>query len=129
MYSSAGQNKQALLAVVPQTAFKDAAELSEHLAEHIVAKGTSQDISAEIAKRGGPDTYNAMNVNAQRMSAENPDRQEWEREWTVIICARCRDPQPCRGVSCQDGRRRSEGEEALRHEQRKAEAAIVDAAR
>jgi hypothetical protein len=51
-----GRSKQALLAVVPQTAFKDAAELSEHLAEHIVAKGTSQDISAEIAKRGGPDT-------------------------------------------------------------------------
>jgi hypothetical protein len=77
-----GRSKAALRVLVPQTAFEDAAELAEHLRDRIVAKGTRVDISGDVAKRGGPDTDYARNLNAQRMGAENPDRQEWEREWT-----------------------------------------------
>ena len=81
--SAIGRSKEALKVLVPETAFADCAELAE-LRDRIIAKGTTQDISAQIAKRGGPDTDYARNVNAQRMSAENPDRQEWEREWTAM---------------------------------------------
>jgi hypothetical protein len=110
--------------LVPKTAFEDAVELAEHLRDRIVAKG----ISADVAKRGGPDTDYARNVNAQRMSAENPDRQEWEREWTAM---RNRRDIEVRNLAAEyrakaaiaDPKQRKR----LRQEQRKAEAAIVEA--
>ncbi len=123
-----GRSKAALRVLVPKTAFEDALELAEHLRERIVAKGTSVDISAELAKRGGPDTDYARNVNAQRMSAENPERQEWEREWTAM---RNRRDIEIRNLAAEyrakaaiaDPKQRKR----LRQEQRKAEAAIVEA--
>jgi hypothetical protein len=75
-----GRSKEAPEVLVPRTAFDNVAELAEHLHDPIIAKSTTQDISAQVAKRGGPDTDYARNVNAQRMSAKTPQRQEWERE-------------------------------------------------
>jgi hypothetical protein len=123
-----GRSKDELRVLVPKTAFEDAGELAEHLRDRIVAKGTSVDISAEVAKRGGPDTDYARNVNAQRMSAENPDRQQWEREWTAM---RNRRDIEIRDLAAEYRAKSAianpQEKKRLRQEQRKAEAAIVEA--
>jgi hypothetical protein len=122
-----GRSKDDLRVLVPQTAFEDATELAEHLRDRIIAKGTTQDISAEVAQRGGPDSFYARNVKAQRMSAQNPDRQEWEREWTAM---RNRRDVAIRNLVAEYRPRiatagRPEQKKHLRQEQRRAEAAIV----
>jgi hypothetical protein len=121
-----GRSKAALRVLVPVTAFEDAGELAEHLHDRIIAKGTSVDIRPEVAKRGGPDTDYARNVNAQRMSAQNPDRQEWEREWTTM---RNRRDIALRNLAAQYRAKAAAADpqqkKTLRQEQRKAEAAIV----
>ena len=121
-----GRSKDQLHMLVPQTAFEDATELAEHLRDRIIAKGTTQDISAEVAQRGGPDSFYARNVNAQQVSAQNPDRQEWEREWTAM---RNRRDVAIRTLAAEYRPRiaaaSAEQKKRLRQEQRKAEAAIV----
>jgi hypothetical protein len=121
-----GRSKDALRVLVPKTAFEAAGELAEHLRDRIVAKGTTVDISAEIAKRGGPETDYARDVNAQRASAENPDRQQWEREWTAMRNARDLE---IRNLAAEYRAKAAiadpEEKKRLRKEQRKAEAAIV----
>jgi hypothetical protein len=123
-----GRSKAALRVLVPKTAFEDALELAEHLRDRIVAKGTSVDISGDVAKRGGPETDYARNVNAQRISAENPDRQEYEREWTAM---RNRRDIEIRNLAAEYRAKAAiatpKEKKHLRSEQRKAEAAIVTA--
>ncbi|MHB8147345.1 MAG: AAA family ATPase [Vulcanimicrobiaceae bacterium] len=60
-------------------AFADARDLAEHLAANIMDKGTTQDISTQLAARGGPDSFFAQNVRAQAASALNPDVIAYER--------------------------------------------------
>jgi len=123
------RSKQSLRALVPVTAFENGEDLAKHLAEHIVAKGTTQDISTEVASRGGPDSFYARNIAAQRLSAANPARQEYEAEWTAMRAARDRDLQQIAG----EFRQRRAGVDdpvalkALRGEQRRAEAAVAKA--
>jgi len=124
-----GRSKDELRVLVPQTAFEDATELAEHLRDRIIAKGTTQDIRAEVGRRGGPDSFYARNVNAQRMSAQNPDRQEWEREWTAMrnerdVAIRKLAAEYRSRIAGAGG---AEQKQHLRQEQRKAEAAIVRA--
>jgi hypothetical protein len=123
-----GRSKEALKVLVPQTAFDNVAELAEHLHDRIIAKGTTQDVSAQVAKRGGPDTDYARNVNAQRMSAQNPQRQEWEREWTAM---RAKRDVEIRNLAAEYRTKMHPADpkenKRLRQEQRKAEAAIVRA--
>ncbi len=123
-----GRPKEALRVLVPTTAFGDAAALAEHLRDRIIAKTTAVDIAPQVAKRGGPDTNYARNVAAQRMSAGNPDRQAWEREWTAM---RNRRDLELRELATQYRVKAksadSKEKKRLRLEQRKAEAAIVRA--
>ena len=123
------RSKESLRALVPATAFENRAALAEHLAEHIVAKGTTQDISTELSSRGGPDSFYAQNVQAQRLSAASPDRQEYEAEWTSMRTARDLE---LRDLSEQYRQRRQIATgpselKALRQEQRRDEAAIAKA--
>lgn len=121
------RSERELLALIPETAFKDAKALAEHLTEHIVAKGTTQDISPLVASHGGPDSFYARNVAAQRISAANPARQAYEAEWTTMRVARERELQ----ATSEAFRKRRHGVDdpavlkSLRSEQRRAEAAII----
>jgi hypothetical protein len=120
------RSKASLRALVPATAFEDRAALAEHLAEHIVGKGTTQDISLEIASHGGPNSFYARNVNAQRLSAASPDRQEYEAEWTLMRTERDRE---LRNLAEHYRQRREQITEpaelkTLRQQQRRDEVAI-----
>jgi flagellar biosynthesis GTPase FlhF len=121
-----GRSKDRLRVLVPTTAFENASDLAVHLRDRIVAKGTSVDVGPQVAKRGGPETHYARNVAAQRMSAKNPSRQEYEREWTDL---RNRRDLEIRNLAAEYRAKAAianptEGKR-LRAEQRKAEAAIV----
>jgi hypothetical protein len=70
-----GRSKDALPVLVPRIAFDDVGELAQHLRDPAIAKGTTVDISAEVAKGGGPGPTTRATLTPQRISAENPDRK------------------------------------------------------
>jgi hypothetical protein len=120
--------KDELLVLVPKTAFANVAELGDNLAERIEAKGTTQDISGDLAQHGGPETYYARNARAQQLSAANPARQEWEAEWTAMRAQRDREIRDlAESYRARVKHATPEQQKLLRQEQRKAEAAIVKA--
>jgi hypothetical protein len=69
-----GRSMDALRVLVRRTTFDGVGELAQHLRDRTVAKGTTVDISAEVAKRGGPGPITRATSTPQRISAENPDR-------------------------------------------------------
>jgi hypothetical protein len=77
-----GRSMDALRVLVRRTTFDGVGELAQHLRDRTVAKGTTVDISAEVAKRGGPGPITRATSTPQRISAENPDRLDWK--WTAM---------------------------------------------
>jgi hypothetical protein len=90
------RSKEALRVLVARTALKDVGKLADHLSDGIIAKGTTQDLSPELGRYGGSQTFYAKNARAQQLSAANPARQEWEREWTARKTQR--DPRAARAA-------------------------------
>lgn len=122
------RSKEELRVLVPLTAFEDVAQLAEHLHDRIEAKGTTQDLSAEIAQHGGPDTFYAAHARAHQLSAANPARQEWEAEWTAMRTQRDRQIRDLAvAYRAKVDAANPEQHKNLRQEQRKAEAAIMKA--
>jgi hypothetical protein len=72
-----------LRVLVPATAIADARALSEHLASHVVAKGTTQDIGTKVGP-DGPYSLYAQNVRAQRESSTGAARLHYQREWAAL---------------------------------------------
>jgi hypothetical protein len=123
------RSEQSLLTIVPRTAFEDTEALAEHLADNIVAKGTTQDISPVLAAQGGPESFYAQNIAAQRMSATNPARRAYEAEWAGLRISRDRELLD----TAAEFRARRQGVsdpaelKTLRQAQRRAEAVVAKA--